>query len=75
MSEKIVAVLPMPQHDAEVYVHSNISPSLRVVSASFDSLGVEGTPTLLLVDKLGKVEQAWVGKLDDSGQKQVQSEL
>ncbi len=71
----LIAVLPMPQGDAENYVHSTISPSLRVVSASLDTMDVDSTPTLLLVDGQGKVEKAWVGMLDDSGQKQVQSQL
>ena len=71
----LVAVLPQPQSDAESYVHSSIAPSLQVVSASLDTMGVSGTPTLLLVDGHGKVEKAWVGKLDDAGQKQVQSQL
>ncbi len=71
----LVAVLPMPQRDAEIYVHSTISPSLRVVSASLNTIDVDSTPTLLLVDGQGKVEKAWVGKLDDSGEKQVQSQL
>ena len=71
----IVAVLPMPQSDAESYVHSTISSSLQVVSGSLDTLGVDSTPTLLLVDRQGKVEKAWIGKLDDASQKQVQSQL
>lgn len=71
----LVAVLPMPQGEAENYVHSTISSSLRVVSASLDTIGVRGTPTLLLVDGHGKVENAWVGKLDNVGEKQVQSQL
>jgi thioredoxin-related protein len=38
-------------------------------------MGVTGTPTLLLVDRHGKVIKTWVGKLDDSAKKQVQSQL
>jgi len=75
VTANLVAVLPMPQPDAENYVHTSISPSLQAVSASFDAMGVSGTPTLLLVDRKGKVIRAWVGKLDDAGQKQVQSQL
>jgi hypothetical protein len=71
----LVAVVPMPQSEAESYVHSSIAPSLQVVSAPLDSMGVNGTPTLLLVDSHGKVEKAWIGILDDAGQKQVQSQL
>jgi hypothetical protein len=75
VTANLVAVLPMPQRDAENYVHSTISSSLQVVSASLDTIGVNSTPTLLLVDGQGKVERAWIGKLDDAGQKQVQSQL
>lgn len=71
----LIAVLPQSQSEAESYVHSSIAPSLQVVSASLDSMGVSGTPTLLLVDGNGKVVKAWVGILDDAGQKQVQSQL
>jgi hypothetical protein len=46
---------------------------VEVVQSRLDSIGVSGTPTLLLVDSNGKVQQAWVGKLDDQGQRQVQS--
>jgi hypothetical protein len=65
----------MPQRDAENYVHSTISSSLQAVFASLDTIEVNSTPTLLLVDAQGKVEKAWVGKLDDADQKQVQSAL
>lgn len=71
----LVAVVPMPQRDAENYVHSSISPSIQVVSASLNTIGVHSTPTLLLVDSRGTVENAWIGKLDDVGQEQVQSRL
>ena len=37
--------------------------------------GVSATPTLLLLDDSGRVEKAWVGKLDGPGQQQVQSLL
>ena len=75
VTTNVVAVLPMPQPDAEKLVHTSISPSLQAVSSPLDSMGVRGTPTLLLVDRNGKVVKAWVGKLDDTGQKQVQSQF
>ena len=56
----LLAVLPMPQRDAEEYVHSKISSSLKAISTSLDAMGVSGMPTLLLVNSYGKVEQAWV---------------
>lgn len=72
---QLVAVLPQAQNEAEQYVHQAIAPNLQVVSASLDSLGVTGTPTLLLVDGGGKVQKAWIGKLDGPGQQQVRSLL
>jgi thioredoxin-related protein len=35
----------------------------RRLQVSTDSLGVNGTPTLLLVDRNGRVKETWVGKL------------
>jgi hypothetical protein len=72
---KLVAVLPQPQAEAELYVRQAIAPSIQVVSMRIDSLGVTGTPTLLLIDGSGRVQKAWVGKLDASSQQQVQSLL
>jgi hypothetical protein len=71
----IIAVLPQPLAEAQSYVRQSIAPSVQVVSAQLDSIGVGGTPTLLLIDGGGKVQQAWVGKLDDKGQQQVESML
>jgi hypothetical protein len=70
---KIVAVLPESLEESEPYVRRSIAPSIQVVSSHLDAMGVTGTPTLLLIDSSGKVQQAWVGKLDDKGQQQVQS--
>jgi hypothetical protein len=74
-ASRMVAVLPQPQSEAEQYVHQAIAPGVQVVSTSLDSLGVSATPTLLLLDDSGRVEKAWVGKLDGPGQQQVQSLL
>ncbi len=70
---KIVAVLPESLDEAEPYIRRTIAPSIQVVSSRLDSIGVTGTPTLMLIDSSGKVQQAWVGKLDDKGRQQVQS--
>jgi hypothetical protein len=70
---KLIAVLPQPQSEAEQYVRQAIGPSVQVVSTPLNSLGVTGTPTLLLIDGSGRVQKAWVGKLDGPAQQQVQS--
>ncbi|MGD0097117.1 MAG: hypothetical protein ABSB60_11525 [Terracidiphilus sp.] len=45
----------------------------HVVKAVPNSLGVRGTPTVLLVDDKGKIKNVWVGHLDEAGQKQLLS--
>jgi thioredoxin-related protein len=42
-----------------------------LVTLDFSSIKVPGTPTLLLVDKQGKVLDVWVGKLDKNGEEDV----
>lgn len=42
-----------------------------LVTVDFSSIKVPGTPTLLLVDKQGKVLDVWVGKLDEDGEEDV----
>ena len=46
-----------------------------MVHVDFSKIKVPGTPTLLLVDDQGKVLDVWVGKLDESREKQVLASL
>ena len=47
----------------------------EVRQASLDSIGVHGTPTLLLVNKQGEVSNFWVGKLNSSREQEVLDQL
>ena len=67
----IVAVLPQPQSEAEAFVRGAGLSGIQVVSAPLASIGVSGTPTLLLVDGAGKVKSVWVGKQDEAGQRKI----
>jgi hypothetical protein len=40
-----------------------------------ENIGVEATPTLLLVNKAGVVTNAWVGELQSDQQEQVLADL
>ena len=40
-----------------------------------NAVGVAGTPTLILVDKEGTVKKVWIGKLPESAQSEVISQL
>jgi thiol-disulfide isomerase/thioredoxin len=71
----VVAVLPQPLSEAQDYIQQAAVPATRVVSADLATIGVSGTPTVLLLDRTGKVQDVWVGQLDESRQKQVLSRV
>jgi thiol-disulfide isomerase/thioredoxin len=47
----------------------------KVMQVPFDSLGIRGTPTLVLVDNNGVVTDVWVGKLTSGEEDAVMSRL
>ncbi len=67
----LVAVLPQPQDQADAYLKSSSISARKVISTNLSSAGVTATPTLLLLSPVGRVEKAWVGLLDEQGQKSV----
>jgi hypothetical protein len=69
----LVAVLPQPQSEARAFLDQAGIATSQVVSANLDTIGVRGTPTVLLVDGNGKVKAAWVGLLDEKGQQEILS--
>ncbi|MGO8736360.1 MAG: peroxiredoxin family protein [Terriglobia bacterium] len=60
---KMVAVLPQPAGDGRKYLEGEGVHVDDVKQAQLSTIGVTGTPTLLLVDGTGKVADAWQGKL------------
>jgi hypothetical protein len=72
---RLLAVLPQPVEDGEKYLDSLKVTVDDVKQASFSSLGVRGTPTLILVDKNGVAINSWVGKLSDAREAEVLSRL
>ena len=60
---KMVAVLPQPVAESEQYLSRLDVQVDQVKQASLPSLGVRGTPTLLLVNDVGVVTHTWEGKL------------
>lgn len=65
----LVAVLPQPE--AQKFLQDAGVQATQVVSVSLDSIGVNGTPTVLLVNEKGKVKHAWSGGLDEKGQEDL----
>jgi hypothetical protein len=62
-STKLLAVLPQPVAEAQKYLNRERVHVDDVKQANLSSIGVVGTPTLLLVDKTGTVADVWRGKL------------
>jgi hypothetical protein len=60
---RLIAVLPQPVEDGQKYLDKLHVPVSEVRQLTLSDLGVEGTPTLLLVDKSGTVKNVWVGRL------------
>lgn len=63
---RLVAVFPQPVEDSRNYLNRLGVSVSDVVQSSLSSVGVSGTPTLLLIDNEGSVTDSWVGRLSDS---------
>jgi thioredoxin-related protein len=60
---QIIAVLPQEVEEGRKYLSELNVPVSEVKQTRPGTLGVKGTPTLLLVDNTGVVTDAWLGKL------------
>jgi hypothetical protein len=72
---RVVAVLPQPIEDSRNYLNKLGVRVTDVVQSSLSSVGVSGTPTLLLVDNEGSVTGSWVGKLSESEAARVLAQI
>ncbi|MGH9821074.1 MAG: peroxiredoxin family protein [Pyrinomonadaceae bacterium] len=72
---KLVAVFPQTQEEAQKYLDSHQIKVDQIISSSLASIGVTGTPTVLLVSKGGLVFASWRGKLDENGEAEVLSKI
>lgn len=69
---KMVAVLPQSITESQQFLGDAGVHVDDVKQASLlSSLGVRGTPTLLLVNDIGVVTDVWIGKLQPDGEAQV----
>lgn len=68
---RIVAVLPQPIADAKTYLDKLGVRVSEVAQSDLRSVGVSGTPTVLMINKEGVVTDSWVGKLSDDAAARV----
>jgi thiol-disulfide isomerase/thioredoxin len=74
-SVRVVAVFPQQVEAGKKYLDGLNVPITQLAQATLDSLGVRGTPTLLIVDKSGTVKQSWVGRLTAERETEVLSRI
>jgi hypothetical protein len=60
---RIVAVLPQSIQEGKEYLKRLGVSVDEIRQVNLNSIGVQGTPTLLLVDNSGVVKNSWFGKL------------
>lgn len=60
---KLVAIFPQDVATAKDYLQSNSISVAEIYQNNPSSFNVRGTPTMLLVNDLGDVTDAWFGKL------------
>jgi hypothetical protein len=72
---RFVVVSPEPTAALAAYLQGRqVSPS-AVLSVEARSVRVRGTPTLLVVDRRGQIDEAWEGKLTPAQEEAVLSSL
>jgi thiol-disulfide isomerase/thioredoxin len=72
---RVVAVFPQEVDAGKKYLDGLKVPITDVAQATLNTFGVRGTPTLMVVDKNGTVQQTWVGKLTPERETEVLSRI
>lgn len=72
---KIIAVLPGTNQENKAYLDELGLPDLEFKQAELNLINVEATPTLVLVDKEGKVMESWVGQLKPEIEQKMMDKL
>lgn len=70
-----IAVLPQSVESARAYMSERGYNIPQVVQLDLSRLGITATPTLLLVDSTGTLEQEWVGQLGPTDENDVAEHL
>jgi hypothetical protein len=72
---RVLAILPQSLSDSRTYLEKLGLPVQEIVQGPLASVEVSGTPTLVLVDRQGMIQKAWVGKLGPEQEQQVLASL
>jgi thiol-disulfide isomerase/thioredoxin len=72
---RVVAVLPQPVEEGRAYLEKLGVSVDEIRQLRLDKIGVQGTPTLLLVDASGEVKAFWFGRLPLEKERDVLNRL
>jgi hypothetical protein len=72
---RIIAVFPNAESEVRQYVQQNQLQLETIAGADLKALNIRGTPTIILVNKSGKVLDFWVGKLSEDEKRQITNVL
>jgi thiol-disulfide isomerase/thioredoxin len=72
---RLIAVVPQDAAEGRAYLDRLNVPIGDVRQMPLGAIGVEGTPTLMLVDDKGVILNSWVGKLPTSTEDEVLSKI
>ncbi len=74
-SVRVFAVFPNTAGEVQHYVEQNKLGLATIAGVDFRTVGVAGTPTIILLDSHGRVIDFWIGKLSEDAEKQVTYQL
>ncbi len=72
---KVVAFFEHNDLEASEYMERSQLIGVGINRVDFDSLGIKGTPTFVLLDQSGKVLKSSIGKLTDKGEQEIENYL
>jgi peroxiredoxin len=72
---RTIAVLPQSPAEAQAYLNGEGVAVDEIRQSDLPTLEVNGTPTLLLIDRAGLVKQVWTGKLPSTKETDVETAL
>lgn len=72
---RIMAIFPPDNKGVDKYLSDRGVSGIEVKQVQFDSLEVEGTPTIIFANEQGEITNAWRGKLSASKEAEVFSLL
>ena len=72
VNTQLVAALPNDDWEAEQYLRKQGLERLsHLPNARFSEMGITAVPTLILIDRMGRVLESWSGQLDEQREQQV----